>query len=61
MRDTVISTAELHPPIEVPVPRGLALGLAAAAWAWSAFAVALGVRLLAALAPHLPLGHAVTR
>ena len=33
----------------------------AAAWAWSAFAVALGVRLLAALAHHLPLGPAVTR
>ena len=101
MSDTITSNAELHPPIEVPVPRSLALGLAGAvafgatagighgaaamlrgAWmspalfvggallatpplylasSWSAFAVALGVRLLAALAYHLPLGHAVAR
>jgi len=34
--------------------RALSEGLAAA-WIWSAFAAALGVRLLVALAHHLPL------
>ena len=34
---------------------------AAAAWLWSAFALALGVRLLLALAPHTPFAPLVTR